>query len=92
VKLRHALVTLAILLAPRVASACPVCFGQSSSPMVEAAKMGVLFMLGVTVVMLGAFATFFIHLRRRARMFADDSRQPEAGRYELDATTREGTA
>jgi maltodextrin utilization protein YvdJ len=60
--------------------------------MVEAAKMGVLFMLGVTVVMLGAFATFFIHLRRRARMFADDSRQPEAGRYELDATTREGTA
>ena len=52
--------------------ACSVCFGQSDSPLAQGTNMGVFFMLGVTVVMLAAFASFFIYLVRRKRLFADD--------------------
>jgi len=53
--------------------ACSVCFGQSDSPLAQGTNMGVFFMLGVTVVMLTAFASFFIYLIRRKRLFADDA-------------------
>jgi len=69
-------------LAPRLALACPVCFGQSDSPMAWAANMSILVMLAITGGVLAAFASFFIHLVRRARMAADES----------EATPREGTA
>jgi len=59
-----------IVAAPRAAMACPVCFGQSDSPMATAAKLGVIAMLVVVVGMLGAFATFFVYLMRRARIAA----------------------
>ena len=52
--------------------ACSVCFGQSDSPLALGTNMGVFFMLGVTFVMLAAFATFFIYLIRRKHLFADD--------------------
>jgi len=52
--------------------ACSVCFGQSDSPLAKGANMGIFFMLAVTFVMLAAFATFFVHLIRRKRLFADD--------------------
>jgi hypothetical protein len=48
--------------------ACSVCFGQSDSPLAKGANMGIFFMLGVTGVMLAAFATFFIYLIRRKRL------------------------
>ena len=47
------------------ALACPVCFGAPDSLQVKGMQMGILALLGVTVVMLGAFATFFLYLRRR---------------------------
>jgi hypothetical protein len=47
--------------------ACSVCFGQSDSPLAKGTNMGVFFMLAVTVVMLAAFASFFIYLIRRQR-------------------------
>jgi hypothetical protein len=49
------------------ALACPVCFGAADSPQVKGMQMGILALLGVTVVMLGAFAGFFLYLRRRLR-------------------------
>ena len=52
--------------------ACTVCFGQSDAPMAQATNMGIFFLLGVTIAMLAAFATFFIYLIRRKRLFADD--------------------
>ena len=52
--------------------ACSVCFGQSDSPLAKGTNMGVFFMLVVTGVMLAAFASFFIYLIRRKRLFADD--------------------
>jgi len=79
------LIALLIVLAtPRLAFACPVCFGESDSPMAWATNLGILFMLAITVGMLAAFASFFIHLIRRARLVADTAQ--DAG------TTQEGTA
>ena len=54
--------------ATRPALACPVCFGQSDAPMALATNAGVLAMLGVVVAVLACFATFFVHLMRRAKM------------------------
>lgn len=68
--MRKALFTSLLVAAPRVALACPVCFGQSDSPMAKAVNIGIFFMLGIVAVMLTAFASFFIYLSRRARMVA----------------------
>jgi hypothetical protein len=49
------------------AMACPVCFSQADSPLVDAALMGVLALLIVTVGVLGGFAAFIRHLARLSR-------------------------
>jgi hypothetical protein len=67
---RLALCALFLLAAPRAALACPVCFGQSDEPMAVATNMGIWMMLGVVAGVLGAFASFFIHLMRRAKLVA----------------------
>ena len=59
-----------VFAAPRSAMACPVCFGQSDSPMAVAMNMGIIAMLVVVAGMLGGFATFFIYLMRRAKLVA----------------------
>ena len=64
--MRKILLTLGMLAAPRVALACPVCFGDSDSPMAVAMNLGIFAMLIVVAGVLGAFATFFIYLIRRA--------------------------
>ena len=56
--------------APRSALACPVCFGDANSPLAIATNMGIIAMLVVVAGMIGAFATFFIYLNRRARRVA----------------------
>lgn len=62
----------ALLLAfPRVALACPVCFGESDSPMAAATNAGIWLMLGVVALMLTGFGAFFIYLMRRAKRFAE---------------------
>lgn len=68
---RIALLSAAALLLPRLASACPVCFGASDGPMLEGSNMGILALLAVTLTMLVAFAAFFYTLvRREARSVA----------------------
>ena len=90
--MRQTFLTLLLLAAPRAALACPVCFGQNDSPLASAMNLGIFAMLAVTVGVLVAFASFFIHLVRRARMAADAgsveaiSRGPaDAGPYAPDA-------
>jgi hypothetical protein len=68
--MRKTLFTLMALTAPRAAMACPVCFGQSDSPMAIATNMGIIAMLVVVAGVLGAFASFFIYLMRRAKLVA----------------------
>jgi hypothetical protein len=65
--------TAALVAVPRAALACPVCFGQSDSPLAKGVNMGVLFLLGTITAVLIGFASFMIYLARRAKMFADDS-------------------
>jgi hypothetical protein len=49
--------------------ACAVCFGASDSLQFKGMQMGILVLLGVTACMLGAFAAFFLYLRRRQNAF-----------------------
>lgn len=85
--MRTLLATAILCATPRLALACPVCFGQNDSPLAKAVNMGVFFMLGVVAVMLSAFAAFFIHLSRRARALESRQTAP-AGRH----VPSEGTA
>ena len=68
--MRKTLFTIGLLAAPRAALACPVCFGNSDSPLAIATNMGIIAMLIVVAGMIGAFATFFIYLHRRAKTVA----------------------
>ena len=68
--MRKTLLTLGILAAPRAALACPVCFGDANSPLTIATNTGIVAMLVVVAGMIGAFATFFIYLNRRAKRVA----------------------
>jgi hypothetical protein len=45
--------------------ACTICFGASDSLQFKGLQIGILVLLGVTACMLGAFAAFFLYLRRR---------------------------
>jgi heme/copper-type cytochrome/quinol oxidase subunit 2 len=51
--------------------ACPMCFGAEETSLLDGTRLGVLVMLVITVVMQGAFASFFLYLRRRAKRIAD---------------------
>ena len=51
--------------------ACPMCFGAQESSLIDGAKLGVLVMLGVLLVVQGAFAYFFLYLRKRAKENAE---------------------
>src|SRR5947209_4712706 len=81
--MRRVLLTVLVIAVPRVALACPVCFGQSDSPMAWGTKIGIFFMLGLTVSMLAAFAAFFIYLMRRAKLAADNERSRDTAQYVL---------
>ncbi len=79
--MRKTLMTLLMLAVPRLALACPVCFGQNDSPLGIAMYNGIMLMLGVVVGVLGCFASFFIYLMRRATLAEKISRSNEAGPY-----------
>ena len=90
--MRTWILTLALLVAPRAVLACPVCFGQSDSPLAKAMNLGILAMLVVVAGVLASLASFFIYLIRRARV-AELSRPGELERSLLErAGPQEGTA
>jgi heme/copper-type cytochrome/quinol oxidase subunit 2 len=56
------------------AFACPVCFGlldAENTSMIDGTKLGILVLLGITLVVQGAFVGFFLYLRKRAKRIAD---------------------
>lgn len=72
--MKTALATFVILALPRLALACPVCFGGPDSPQTRAARTGILALLVVTVAVLGSIAGFFfLYLRRRIRLFEESN-------------------
>jgi hypothetical protein len=93
--IRRVVLTAVILAAPRAALACPVCFGQNDSPLALGVNWGVFVMLGFVAAVLGAFATFFVYLARRARLAENAAAggvppPAEPGRYR--PTPQEGNA
>ena len=72
--IRKTVFTSLAVAAPRAALACPVCFGNSDSPLAIATNMGIIAMLVVVAGIIGAFATFFIYLNRRAKRVAEQER------------------
>ena len=70
--MRTALITVALMIAgSSSAFACPVCFGAEETHLIDGAKLGILVLLGVTLVVQGAFLAFFLYLRKRAKQIAD---------------------
>jgi len=51
--------------------ACPMCFGAEETSMVDGTKLGILVLLVITFAVQGAFAGFFLYLRKRAKQIAD---------------------
>ena len=47
--------------------ACAICFDGVESPLLDAARLGVLTMAGVMVIVLGAFGRWFVRLDRLER-------------------------
>ena len=69
-----ALATIMLLATPRLAVACPVCFGNADSAQTRGAQAGIIALLAVTVTVLASIAGFFfIYLRRRIRMFEESN-------------------
>ena len=73
-RIRRLLLAVAILmLLPRDAAACPICLGAVESPLVDAARLGVIAMVTVTLSVLGAFGAWFVRLARRDEAALDGS-------------------
>ena len=69
-----ALATVALLAVPKLALACPVCFGNPNSAQTKGAQAGIAARRVVTLAMLASIAGFFfIYLRRRMRMFEESN-------------------
>lgn len=51
--------------------ACPLCFGAEETGIVDATRWGILALLGITLLVQGAFVAFFVYLRQRAKRIAD---------------------
>lgn len=83
--MRKTIFTAFMLGAPRAALACPVCFGQSDSPMALAANTGIWMMLGLTAGVLAVFAGLLFRLVRRSEQSAREF-------HASLAEPREGTA
>ena len=51
--------------------ACTVCFGAEETSIIDATRLGILALLGITLAVQGAFVGFFFYLRQRAKRIAD---------------------
>jgi heme/copper-type cytochrome/quinol oxidase subunit 2 len=51
--------------------ACPMCFGAEETSLVDGTQIGMLVMLGITLLVQGGFVGFFLYLRKRAKRIAD---------------------
>jgi hypothetical protein len=68
--------------------ACPSCFGEAQGPLIDAARLGIWFLLAVTVGLQGGFALFFLYLRRRAARAAGQTTDEEWARYQAQRALR----
>ena len=82
------LTALALFASGGRAFACPSCFGQAQGPLIDAARLGIWLLLALTLCLQGAFAAFFLYLRRQAARTVDQppDEQWSRGPREWDRT------
>ena len=51
--------------------ACPMCFNAEETSMIDGTKLGVVVLLAIQLVVQGAFAAFFLYLRKHAKENAE---------------------
>jgi hypothetical protein len=68
--------------------ACPMCFGAEESSLIEASKLGIFVLLGITLAVQGAFAGFFFYLRKQAKRHADLQLETEWSELQKPSGTR----
>jgi uncharacterized membrane protein YccC len=74
------------------ALACPACFGDAEGPMIDAARLGIGLLLGLTLAIQGGFVAFFLYLRRQARRASDQALDAEWSRLQHAHDLRGGTS
>ena len=62
--------------------ACPSCYGQAEGPMIDAARLGIALLLGITLLIQGGFVAFFLYLRRQARKAKEQALDDEWSRLQ----------
>ena len=89
IRLRTLMTTVAVLLGGSSSVlACPMCFGAEESSMINGTKLGVFVLLGVLLVVQGAFGGFFLYLRKRAKQIADLDLDNEWSELQRGSRTR----
>jgi hypothetical protein len=68
--------------------ACPVCFGGEDTVMRESLNAGIGVLMGVTTIVLAAFARFIVVLARRAREHARADQPPPRLRRSAGASAK----
>jgi len=71
---------------------CPSCFGQAQGPLIDAARLGIWLLLALTLCLQGAFAAFFLYLRRKAAMTASQAPDEQWSRLRRDGDRTGGSA
>lgn len=61
--------SLITLFIPASALACGSCYGAADTPATNGMNFAILSMLGITGSVLAAFTSFFLYLRKRARLY-----------------------
>ncbi len=69
--------------APLPAVACTSCFSGVDELTAGGVQLAVFFLLGLTALLLGGFASFFLYLRHRARRAATEQGYPDPGHIYL---------
>jgi len=85
--IRWGLVLLAALafVAPGASAfACPSCFSRAEGPLVDASRVGMWLLLGVTLGLQGAFVAFFLYLRRQAAKAPGEALDDEWSRLQRE--------
>jgi len=73
-KFRHiGFMALALMVLPRLAEACPACWGDADSPQFRGMQAAVFFLLGVTGIVMGGFVSLFVYFWKRGRKVAMDN-------------------
>ena len=65
-----------VLAASEAALACPVCFRVEENATTHGVQVAVLVLVGVTAVVLGAFARFIVGFAKRERLQSQESLGP----------------